>query len=168
LDRITGITIAGKSFYFNKNRTKSGVAYLTIVAKKSNTPKSDEEKMVLFDSQIPSFMHKMLEAYSDICETNNVPLFMSVKPSQIAGVELPEPVEEVEEFHCPGCGTGVYDPNEEFSGYLWVQKLDAERVSVKCKQCGWHPESKTVNETNGAVFHRVTEEGVRWTALATW
>jgi len=169
MDRIKGITIGGKSFYFNVNMTKSKVAYLTVVGKKGN----DEEKLVLFDSQIPSFIHKMMEAYGEICRVNEVPLFSSARPAQIAGVEPTEGKTKADlaTIKCPECGTGVYDPNAEDSyNYLHIFKTGEgyDKVAVTCKQCGWHPESAIVSETNGAVFYRSSEQGMYWEKYATW
>jgi hypothetical protein len=167
MDRIKGITIGGKSFYFNVNKTRSGVAYLTVVGKKNQ----DEEKITMFDSQIPSFVHKMLEAYGEICRENGVPLFSSAGASRVAGVVEEETEKELPVLKCPGCDTGIYDPNAEYmTGFLNIYRFGEgnDKVAVTCKQCGWHPESATVNETNGAVFYRSSEQGIHWDKYATW
>jgi hypothetical protein len=167
LSRITGITIAGKSFYFNVNRAKTGVAYLTVVGKKNQ----DEEKMTLFDSQIPSFIHKMMEAYAEICRENGVPLWGAVPASKVAaGIEASEE-EELPSMKCPECGTGVYDPNAEYiTGFLNIYRFGDgnDKVAVKCKQCGWHPDSASVSEANGAVFYRSSADGMHWSKYITW
>ena len=109
MNRIKGITIGGKSFYFNMNKAKTGVSYLTVVAKKDQT----EEKLTLFDSQIPSFIHKMMEAYAEICEANGVPLFSAVRSAQVAGVDPVVATEKPKTVHCPKCGVRQYDPGAE-------------------------------------------------------
>lgn len=170
-ERIVGVSLAGKTFYWNVNESRSGSHYLTIIAKKGP---GDEEKMVLFDSQIPSFIHKTLEAYGEICRLNGVPLLMG--PAQ-SGLEpqVREPggkkgnhwemghvepdLPEGPHPKCPTCGAHTVKEDEVQYGRDGFQCIIVQYVPsandllrVRCSKCGWTPESKRTAKVANEVF----------------
>ena len=168
------ISVGGKTFYFNINQTHGGTHnYLTIVAQKG-TDSSKNEKMTMFPNQIGSFVHCLLETYAELCRKDEIGSpFAVVAPS---GEEIPLEIVDSGttapsegKFRCPECDTGIYDPNKEFSGYLWIHKIGTENdmIAVKCHQCQWHPEASKVSDTNGAVYTASSKDGSHWAQYAT-
>ena len=172
-NRLKYLDVGGKRFWFNVNELKrDGIS--TYYMKVNSKHHDKEESLTLFPSQFPSVVYKMLEAFSEVCEKEGMsfPNLDGVHPTTPVNTdEIPEMSEPgVEEFHCPECGTGIYDPNVEFSGYLWIHRIgtDNDLIAVHCNQCKWHPEVEKASSTNGAVFSASSEEGIHWNKYATW
>jgi len=75
---------------------------------------------------------------------------------------------EKEKFHCPKCGTHVFDPDDSVIGQLEVVRSGSgETVWVRCA-CGWLPEAPNVNSQGYATFHVESPEGALWLERLTW
>ena len=177
--RLTGISIAGKSFYFNVNKTKNGIAYLTIVGRKTQGGPGNDEKLTLFDAQIPSFIHKMLEAYGEVCEENGIPPWYGATrppagrtvatldpqgPESEGGIPLDVP-------QCPNCGLPPMDIGAEMPLGLiinWSPETKSH-IRVRCGNCGWHPEvdEEKVTKFGAASFRAGSPEAEYWAKFVT-
>lgn len=150
------ISVGGKTFYFNIYETHGGTHnYISIVVKKGN----ETEKLVMFPNQVPSFVHCLLETYTEVCKREDVPnpyttTGRGVDSTGTRGEEKKD--EPLVKPRCPQCDEKLFDLEDPFPGALMVKKSGEEdqNVSVLCEKCRWVPQgASSVDERNGAIFY---------------
>ena len=176
--RLTGVSIGGKSFFFNVNKAKNGVSYLVIVARRGQD-KSTDEKMTLFDSQIPSFIHKMLEAYAEVCMDNGVPLWCAVPKPARPGSDVPEEALDSQSPEgkgalddvptCPECGHPPLSTNPDLPAGLIItwSPENKTHVRIHCGFCGWRPEGGEETQYGATAFRFSSDEARYWQKWAS-
>lgn len=99
MTRQPGLQIGSKMFWFNIQTAKTGAQYLAIVS----DVKGKKEKMTLFPSQIPSFMHMIRESYTEL--VRNMELEEAIAEEVVIAPKINiEAVPDDLLRACPECG----------------------------------------------------------------
>lgn len=136
MTRQPGLQIGSKMFWFNVQTAKTGAQYLAIVS----DVKGKKEKMTLFPSQIPSFVHMIRESYMELIKE------MGIEPLEVIG--------EIE-FKA-GSGGEIKSKDLVKPGPLTVKVVstpsDLLRACPKCGLDGTDAQKPDVSMRNGGAL----------------
>ncbi len=143
------ISAGGKTFFYNINEAKSGLRYITIIARKGGDASTDE-KMVFFPNQIGSYLHGLLETYAEVCRLQGIHNYLTAPFMITAEVtsEEGEKKEPVKSRLLKGCPVCKADGTTELMPEIFMHN-DGAWVGIVCG-CGYTwPEGDAEKGTRG-------------------